>query len=218
VEYIEGQPYQTLTAEGVRISLTFGEDRRANFAGVAIVNGSDHEITVLPQYAELRITVPKATVLLSKDPARIARSIDRRQRWASAIDQLAAAFQRETITMQTQSQGTFTLHSLNRPVYGTYQGNVTETTSAPDWEARRAAAIRTMQRQNSANEEIERILSTSLRPHTIHPGESIAGLVWFNKESAVKKKGTKFTVRIPTDRRMFEFRYDGSPSVATNWR
>ncbi len=206
-EYVNGNLYRTIHANGITVGVMFSEAPKAFRASVAVfVDEGALPHDILPQNITLSIIEPRQKELRPKNPAKIIASINRTERWASAFDQMGANMQTQQATTRSSTNGQVDV-SDNRgtTATGTYNSNTASVTTVPDYEARRAAAMRTASRHIEASSAADYVNQAALRANTVKPGQSVDGIVWFDKDGLLKKKGTAMVIRVPVDDMVFEF-------------
>lgn len=114
------------------------------------------------------------------------KSIERSGNWNSAFAGLGSLSQQQTTSTST-TNGNATVFGSGGTATGTYNGTTTTTSTQPDYEARRRATERIDRIRANANNAIQNIQSTVLRPNTILPGKQLIGIVYFEREKHISE-------------------------------
>lgn len=183
---VNGAEVREVTIDGVTVTVTLIERRRwIPHAFISIENNSSERVTADPSTWTIRILGEKPRMLKSKDPDKLAESLQRRGAIAGALKAASGEF------ATTQSTGT---------VRGS-DGKVSTVTVTSRDDAARARAYASGQQVEETFESVAAyVRGSSLRANTIMPKRGVYGLVWF------EDKGYKeVVVTLSIEDLVFEF-------------
>ena len=158
-----GKEVKMINAPGLRVTATLIERKGwIPHAFITIENTSDKRVLVDP--APWTLTNESAKVLKSKEPDKLAESLDSRGRWSAALSALGGAMAtKQSTAMIRSSDGTIS----------------TATITEPDEAARaRGEATGRRTRDTLASAAIY-VRESSLRVNTVMPAHYVYGIVWF---------------------------------------
>ena len=131
---------------------------------VTIENSSENRLLVDPTPWTLNVQGGKPKVLRSKEPDKLAQSLDSRGRWSAALSAMGGAMATKQTTARVRNSDGST-------------ANVTIT--EPD-DAARARGEATGQRtQDTLESAAAYVRESSLRVNTVMPKRYVYGIVWF---------------------------------------
>lgn len=185
----DGQAVKVILSDQVTISVTLIE--RKNWiphAFVSVENKKAERLLVDPTNWTLNVLTPKPRVLASREPEKLASSLEGRGKWAAALGAVGAsmATKQSTATIRN-SDGTTT----------------TATISEPDTAAQQRAAANSRAQQVTLGSVAEYVRTSSLKPNTVFPKESVSGIVWFED-----KKYKEVVLTIIIDGITYEFPFE----------
>ncbi|MEP7149957.1 MAG: hypothetical protein ABI857_13850 [Acidobacteriota bacterium] len=158
-----GMEVKMIDAPGLRVTATLIERKRwIPHAFITIENTGDSRVLVDP--ASWILTNESAKVLKSKEPDKLAESLDSRGRWSAALSALGGA-------MATK-QSTATIRSSD----GTTS---TATITEPDEAARARGEATGRRTQDTLASAAIYVRESSLRVNTVMPAHYVYGIVWF---------------------------------------
>jgi hypothetical protein len=165
--FINGKEVKMIDADGVTVTATLIE--RKNWiphAFVTVENETEARILVDPTDWTLNV-LDKPRVLKSKEPDKLAKSLDSRGAWSAALSGISGAM----ATKQT----TGTIRNSD--------GSSSTVTITEKDEAARARAEATGRRnQDTLESAAQYVRESSLRLNTLLPKESVYGIVWFENK------------------------------------
>ncbi|MCC6365357.1 MAG: hypothetical protein IT165_17725 [Bryobacterales bacterium] len=168
---------------------------------VMVDNQTGGPVNVLPERFYIAIPGRKPKILAPRDPVKMIASIEWKARFYSALDEALSAMQRTATTTQSTYSGTY----FGTGGFGSVSGTATHVTTAPDYQERRLAALRTLQRREAAREQADWIQSVALKANTLYPGETVCGWLWFDRDSALRKQESAYVLTFILDRYFLEF-------------
>lgn len=131
---------------------------------VTLENRSDARLLIDPAIWTLNVVTPDERVLASKEPEKLARSLERRGVWSSALSEAGASLAKTQSTATVQnSDGTTS----------------TATITTPDTAARARAAANSREQRATLDSVAAYVRQSSLRMNTLLPGQQVTGIVWF---------------------------------------
>lgn len=184
--FLDGQELKTIYSERLSISATLIEKKGyIPHAYLIIENISDERILIDPSKWILNAITPKPKPMASKDPDKLADSLENRGKWAAAINSATASMATKETTATVQNpNGTTT----------------TATITERDTDAANRAARENASRQESLNSVADNVRQKSIRVNTLFPKSSISGIVWFED-----KKYKEAVLVIVIDGTAYEF-------------
>ncbi len=193
---------KTIASNGLVVSASLKDTGWKMRADIMVTNKTDQRIDVVPDMLKLDVIVPKAKSLSYQDPEELAKSIDRRTRWANAFSGMAAGLANQTATSQSSTSGSVNVYdSSGDTAHGTYSGTTTTTTTSPDHAARQRAWEQQRINSQNATSTIDYLNSIVLRRNTLMPGQNVSGAVFFSRE----KNHDEVVLRVPVGNTVFEF-------------
>ncbi len=200
-----GKRIKTITINGLTLSVSFGEERlgseRVYYDKLVVylfaINHSERRIELSPEMVTVELIKPTARPLKGETAAHLANSIKKRSAFAAALGQFGASMQ----TTQSTRNG-----NQNGAIYGpggsvTYSGTSSDTTTSPDWEARRRANDQAAVLNGSASRAGADLQSVELKANTLMPQQEVGGMMIFERE----KKCEEALVRLAVDGKVIEF-------------
>jgi len=185
----DGQEVKVISSDSVTVSVTLIE--RKNWIPHALVmveNKKTERFLVDPGNWTLNVVGPKPIVLRSREPEALARSLENRGEWAAAIGTATASM--------ATTQSTATIRNSD----GTTS---TATITGPDKAAQQRAATNAREQRVTLASVAEYVRTSSLRPNTLFPKQSISGIVWFEA-----KKYKQVVLTIIVDGTTYEFPFE----------
>lgn len=190
---IDGVWFRTVyDADGIGVEAAVGKIGRYSAAVVTVFNHSLGQIEVRPEMAYLYELKPSERRFNEIDAIRVEKSIGRHAAFKAALIGFVGGM---GSSRTVQQQGTFNGNvqgtdangaPINSTVSGTYQN--TQVVTDPEAAARAAAAAREVRDQGTTLQGL--IAANALLPNTVMPGQSIHGVIFF--ERASEKEGTTF--------------------------
>lgn len=201
---VNGELFETITSDGMVITVGLVEAGKYIRANVSIANGTPAPVDVLPKDFTVEVLEPKHKTLRYVAPGKIAKSSEHHAGWANFANRMGGALAEERTTSQTTSSGSVTVHgSDGSSANGSYSGNGTTTTSSPDYAARQRAAENIRQRNAAVAAANTRMMESALTANTVAPGQALGGYVYFEGDS----KATKLHPRILIAGKLYEFQF-----------
>lgn len=185
----KGQELKIIDLENIFISATLIEKKGwIPHAFITIENKKSERILVDPTNWTLNVLTPKERILASKEPEKLAQSLESRGKWAAALSNVGAA-------MATK-QSTATVRNSD----GT---SSTVTVTEPDKDAQQRAAKNGKENQTFLGSVADYVRESSIQANTVFPNKSISGIVWFED-----KKYKEVVLTITIDGVIYEFPFE----------
>lgn len=203
----DGVPYAEMRGDRATVTIDARQLMRERTVGVIVENRGAEQVEVQPErfvleYVEKGKEGAKTAVWLPT--GEVYRRIEKDTRWAAtfaAVGAGAARVPRPAASATTTHQGTVT---TNQGTMGTYSGTSQTTVYAPDYEAQRRSEQRAREAGETAKDWAEWLDRASLKRHTLGPGETVGGLVFWENP----KKGVWFRLTVPVGEETFRFVYE----------
>lgn len=201
--YINGVHYAGLTSEDVQFAVSITRRRKDLRVHLYVSNQSPDAVTLRPENVSLAGLRKAKTVTLKRySPERYVKRVRKEGRWRRFFAGIAIGMQENRAATMTV-YGTTTGKTSGRVsvvgdvnASGRYRGKYDGTFRASVTDHRQAS-IRTRVRIDAINAahkgEVDAVDETLLRSHTLGPGESWSGAVYFDREKALRYE---LTVRV----------------------
>lgn len=214
--YLSGSYWQHIDAGDLAVAASPRDNGEKLIITVIVWNNGQRPIDVLPGRIDAKIVEPKAVDLKLVDPANLAKSIQRRARWGSALEQFGANMQTQQVQTQANTSGQVNTNTNYYGIYGqqigtatgqgSYNGQTTTTTTMPNWAAQQQARENTMRRMAGAADAVQAIAVRSLKPQTVSEGQFVLGDVYFDRDRVIGKKHV-MVLRVAVGDALFAFRF-----------
>jgi hypothetical protein len=214
--YVSGNLWERIDIGDIAIAASARDNGEKLIVSLFVSNNGREPIDVLPNRVSAALVRPKTLALHLADPANIAKSIQRRARWASAFEQLGANMQRDQVQTQANTSGQV---NVNSDYYGrsgqqvgrgegrgTYNEQTTITTTMPNWVAQQQARENSLRRMTNANDTVQTIVVRSLKAQTLAAGEVVLGDVYFDRDRALGKPHA-IEIRVAVGNSVFQFTF-----------
>ncbi|MFB3779678.1 MAG: hypothetical protein ACE141_18815 [Bryobacteraceae bacterium] len=203
----DGVPYAELRGDRATVTIDARQLMKERTVGVIVENRGQEEIEIRPETFTLEYTEKgkkgaKTTKWLPWE--EVYRRVEKDSRWSAVFASIGAGLasvQRPVAGATTTHQGTIT---TDRGSSGTYSGTSRTAVWAPDYEARAESAERARRAGETARDWAKWLDRASLKRHTLGPGETVAGLVFFENP----KKGAWFRLTVPVRGETFRFSWE----------
>ena len=179
-EFVNGLIYKTITTDQIAITVAISSNGKVGRANLTVANKSEAPFDVTPERFTIAETAPKIKTFAYMPPEKVVQADAHRAGWANALNAFGAGMATQQVTTQTNSNGTVNATgSDGSSANGTYNGTSTSTTSVPDYAAQARARENIRKRKEALAAERQAMEQTSLRANTVHPGQTVAGFVYF---------------------------------------
>lgn len=203
---VDGVWYRTAyDSSGIGIQATVGTLSHYSAALVTIFNHRLTRIEVSPESAYLYELQPKKRRFNQIDVGRVEKSIGSRSAIrAGFVGALGGIASQRTVSQSGSFDGNYSGFDNNGQwdhgtVSGTYNG--TATVFDPEAARRASEAAAAVRGQGTSLQGL--VAANALRPNTLMPGQSMRGLIFF--ERATEKEGTALIMIVGTTRFILPF-------------
>lgn len=164
---VDGHEVKGVTDYGLTVVALLDNSLDKTSFLISIENKSGGRIQIDPRLYRLDRLKPQPLSLSPLDPEKLARQMEKRGRWRTAVEALLTALAKgQTATAQvTDNTG--------------YRGRVTVT--GPDYETQREAQAAAQGRAAENQSEADLVRDVSLKPNTVFHGQTITGWIYFEK-------------------------------------
>lgn len=184
-----GQELKILVTDNIFIAATLIEKKGwIPHVHLTIENKTPNRVLIDPTNWTLNVVTPKPNILVSKEPEKLARSLEKRGKWAAALSEVSGAFatQQSTATVRNTDGST-----------------TTATVTTPDNAAKERASANGRQQEASLGSVADYVRSSSLQSNTLFSGGQATGIVWFED-----KKYKEVVLTINIDGVTYEFPFE----------
>jgi len=196
-----GARYKTITTEDVYVSVSLQDTGWKLRADIYVRNKGLDRLDVLPEMVSLSVVSPEPKNLEYQEPGQLAKSVQKKARWASFFGNLAAGLQTQRVTSTTSGSASgYASDNEGNWTSGTASGSATTETTIPDYAAQERAAQQSARNMQTAQDAVTYLYAIALRANTIGPGGDVYGAVFFERN-----KDPKLVLRVKLAATTYEF-------------
>jgi hypothetical protein len=200
--FVEGAHYKSIATDDLYVAAAVQDTGWKMRADIYVRNKGRARLDVLPETVSMSVVLPDSEELDYQDPHKLAKSLEKRAKWASFFGQMAASLQTQQVTSNTSGSASgYARDGNGNWVTGSASGVATTQTSIPDYAAQQRALQQSARNMRSAQDAAAYLNAVALKANTLAPWGDAYGAVFFkrakNTEVVLRMKLGAITYEIP---------------------